>query len=78
MFGIPRLIKRSVSIAGSSTSVMLEPEFWTVLETMAVEKELLLSKLLWEIDMDRRHRSLASACRIACLKWALAKSRKAD
>jgi predicted DNA-binding ribbon-helix-helix protein len=64
------LRKRSVVLAGHATSLALEPEFWKVLETMAVSRSLSLSALLADIDDSRGERPLASACRVAALGYA--------
>ena len=65
------LRKRSVSLAGHATSIALEPEFWGVLETMAVAQGLGLTVLISRIDRGRGPSPLASACRVAALRWAL-------
>ena len=64
------LVKRSLLVAGHATSVALEREFWTVLETMAVQRAVPLSALIAEIDATRAGRPLASACRVAALGFA--------
>ncbi len=63
-----RPVKRSVRIAGHSTSVSLEDEFWQALRGIARERGVSLSSLLTEVDKQRGGRSLASACRIYVLK----------
>ena len=67
---MPRLEKRSVSLAGHATSVALEPEFWAVLEAMAVAEGVSLAALLIQLDGGRGERPLASACRVAALGFA--------
>ena len=64
------LCKRSLIVAGHATSLALEPEFWSALEAAAQARSLTLVRLLAEIDETRSGRSLASACRIAALKFA--------
>ena len=64
------LKKRSITLLGHSTSVALEPEFWEVLEALAHSKRATLTTLIGRIDDERAGRPLASACRIAALKWA--------
>lgn len=64
------LRKRSVSLHGHSTSLALEPEFWVMLEALAVSRAKSLAALIAEIDDDRGGRPLASACRIAALSFA--------
>ena len=66
------LRKRSISLAGHATSLALEPEFWAVLEAMARAQNQSLAGLIIEIDIGRGARPLASACRVAALRWAAA------
>lgn len=61
------LRKRSLLLAGHSTSLALEPEFWAALEAMARERGLSLAGLIASIDKERAGRPLASACRVAAL-----------
>ncbi|MFN3513769.1 MAG: ribbon-helix-helix domain-containing protein [Phenylobacterium sp.] len=67
---MPRLRKRSVLLAGHATSLALEPEFWTVLEKMAAAEGMSLAALIGRIDSGRADRPLASACRVAALRFA--------
>ena len=67
---MPLLRKRSLSLAGHSTSLALEPEFWTVLEAMARSQSTSLSDIIAGIDSQRGERPLASACRLAALAFA--------
>ena len=46
-------VKRSVMIAGHSTSVSLEPVFWAALEAAATELALPINALIARIDADR-------------------------
>ena len=64
------LRKRSLTLAGHSTSLALEPEFWAVLEAMAHARSLSLAALVGEIDAARGERPLASACRVAAITAA--------
>ncbi|AEI37784.1 MAG: ribbon-helix-helix domain-containing protein [Zymomonas mobilis subsp. pomaceae] len=61
-------IKRSVMIAGHSTSVSLEPIFWHALEQAAYQKQLPLNALIAQIDAERMLAeippNLASALRV--------------
>ena len=66
------LRKRSISLSGHATSMALEPEFWAALEGMAATKGLTLAALLVEIDAARGASPLASAARVAALKWVAA------
>jgi predicted DNA-binding ribbon-helix-helix protein len=61
------LEKRSLNLAGHATSVALEPEFWTALETLAAARGVSLAALVRELDQARGERPLASACRVAAL-----------
>jgi predicted DNA-binding ribbon-helix-helix protein len=64
------LEKRSVSLAGHRTSLALEPEFWSALEQMAIERELPLAALIRQIDERRAGSNLSSAVRVEILRWA--------
>jgi predicted DNA-binding ribbon-helix-helix protein len=61
-------IKRSVMIAGHSTSVSLEPIFWEALKRAAEEEKLPISALVARIDVERIAEAepvnLASAIRV--------------
>ena len=67
------LRKRSVVLTGHATSVALEPEFWAVLDRIAVERGLSNAGLLIWVDENRGRRPLASACRILAIEHAAAK-----
>lgn len=64
------LKKRSMTLAGHSTSLALEPEFWAVLDEMAAARGVTSTALIAEFDLNRGDRSLASACRLAALAFA--------
>ncbi|MFI4973030.1 MAG: ribbon-helix-helix domain-containing protein [Caulobacterales bacterium] len=64
------LRKRSVVLAGHATSLALEPEFWATLEALAGSRSLSLASLIADIDGARAGRPLASACRVAALRFA--------
>jgi predicted DNA-binding ribbon-helix-helix protein len=64
------LRKRSLSLAGHTTSLALEPEFWAVLAAMAADRARSLTSVIAEIDAARGPEPLASACRVAALAWA--------
>ena len=64
------LKKRSITLSGHATSVALEPEFWAALDALARAEEVNLTLLIGRIDEGRAGRPLASACRVAALKWA--------
>lgn len=61
------IIKRSVVIAGHSTSVSLEAEFWEALKQMAASRALSLAALIADIDQQRSNPNLSSALRLAVL-----------
>ncbi len=69
-------VKRSMTIAGHTTSISLEPVFWTALEEAAVAMALPLSALVARIDAARiaadEPPNLASAIRC----WLLAERRQ--
>ena len=64
-----RLKKRSVLLSGHATSIALEPEFWAVLDEMAAARDSSLAALIVAIDRGRGERPLASACRVAALRF---------
>ena len=68
-------VKRSVMIAGHSTSISLEPAFWEALREAAEAEGLPLNALVARIDADRIRGSdppnLASAIRV----WLLERAR---
>ena len=61
--------KRSFSIAGHRTSIALEPEFWSGLESMAQARAVSLAGLVKAIDETRQTANLSSALRLAVLAW---------
>ena len=65
-----KLQKRSVRLAGHSTSLSLEEEFWDVLEAAAEADQVPLARLLNLIDQDRDG-PLASAARVYALRRLL-------
>ncbi|HEY1125629.1 MAG TPA: ribbon-helix-helix domain-containing protein [Sphingobium sp.] len=60
-------VKRSMTIAGHTTSISLEPVFWAALEDAARAAQLPLSALVARIDVERLEApeppNLASAIR---------------
>ncbi len=71
MTGEGFLRKRSVSLHGHSTSLALEPEFWTLIEALAKARSVSLAALIASIDDGRAGRPLASACRLAALEFVI-------
>ena len=67
-------VKRSVVIAGHSSSISLEPVFWHALEVSAQERAVPLNALVAEIDAARlevkRPPNLTSAIR----QWLFARA----
>ena len=61
------VIKRSVSIAGHSTSVSLEEAFWEALREIARQRNLSVQALIGEIDSKRAGQNLSSAVRVFVL-----------
>lgn len=73
------LVKRSLSLSGHRTSVALEPEFWTVLDTMAATRQQSFASLVTSLDATRPpERPLASALRVAALMHLQGGVRAAD
>jgi predicted DNA-binding ribbon-helix-helix protein len=68
---MPRLTKRSFTLAGHQTSVALEAAFWTALAEIAARNGQSLSGLVAGIDAAREpDQPLASALRVhALLQW---------
>jgi len=61
------LVKRSVAIAGHSTSVSLEEPFWDGVREIAARRGVTLRALIAEIDADRGDDNLSSAIRLFVL-----------
>ena len=61
------LRKRSVNIAGHSTSLTLEEPFWHDLKRFAAQRGISLNALIAEIDSERRG-NLSSALRLFVLE----------
>ena len=66
------LKKRSVNIAGHSTSVTLEQAFWQALKEIATARRISVSTLIAEIDRARANDpgapNLSSAIRVFILR----------
>ena len=60
--------KHSVKIAGHSTSISMEDEFWDALKSLAETQNRSLTELISEIDSTRGPRNLSSALRVYVLK----------
>ncbi|QPC41872.1 ribbon-helix-helix domain-containing protein [Kaustia mangrovi] len=74
--GSRRPLKRSVVVAGHSTSISLEPEFWDALREIADETDKTLNELITDIDAERAGRGLSSAVRIFVLNYLRDPSRR--
>lgn len=61
-----KVVKRSVTIAGHTTSISLEKPFWDALQALAKEQKRSLAGLIAEID-ERRGTNLSSALRLYVL-----------
>jgi predicted DNA-binding ribbon-helix-helix protein len=74
------IIKRSVTIAGHSTSVSLEQPFWTGLGRIAQAERTSVAALLRRIDAERSesgnaYGNLSSSIRVFVLRWVAEKAR---
>jgi predicted DNA-binding ribbon-helix-helix protein len=66
------IIKRSITIAGHSTSVSLEEEFWQSLQDIASSKNISVAALIRDIDETRVKADgggLSSAIRVFILNY---------
>jgi predicted DNA-binding ribbon-helix-helix protein len=64
------IIKRSVLVRGHKTSVSLEEPFWNGLKEIASSRELPLTAVLQQIDLDRGdNANLSSAVRLFVLEY---------
>ena len=59
--------KRSVTIAGHRTSISLEKEFWEILESISLEQNTSIPKLLEIIEKKSGRQNLTSTIRVFCL-----------
>lgn len=66
------VVKRSLVIAGHSTSVSLEDAFWRALRDVAAARQMSMARLIGEIDRRRNGANLSSAIRVFVLEQALA------
>jgi predicted DNA-binding ribbon-helix-helix protein len=64
------VVKRSVTIAGHSTSVSLEAAFWDALRDLARRRGVSVQSLIGEIDSARGAQNLSSAIRVFVLRAA--------
>jgi predicted DNA-binding ribbon-helix-helix protein len=66
--------KRSIVIAGRTTSISLEDTFWKALREIAGNLQITLSSLVASIDSERQHGNLSSAIRLFILDYYQKKS----
>lgn len=62
------VVKRSLLVAGHSTSISLEQDFWDGLKAIAAERNTSVASLVAAIDADRHAANLSSAIRVFVLK----------
>lgn len=62
-----KVVKRSVTIAGHTTSISLEEPFWSALRRLAKVEGRSLAALITDID-ERRGTNLSSALRLYVLE----------
>lgn len=65
------VVKRSLVVAGHSTSVSLEDAFWRALRDMATARGCSVARLVGQIDSTRADANLSSAIRVFVLQEAL-------
>ncbi|MBI1954155.1 MAG: ribbon-helix-helix domain-containing protein [Proteobacteria bacterium] len=65
------ILKRTVTIAGHTTSISLEEEFWQALKKIAHLKGISVSQLILEIDQQTTSskRNLSSEIRVFVLQF---------
>jgi predicted DNA-binding ribbon-helix-helix protein len=68
-------VKRSVAIAGHSTSISLEPVFWQALVEAAAELSLPLSALVARIDAERIEADIPANLASAIRVWLFERAR---
>ncbi|MCZ8102588.1 MAG: ribbon-helix-helix domain-containing protein [Burkholderiales bacterium] len=61
------VVKRTVRIAGHTTSVSIEEPFWDALKDIARSRGVSLNGLVAAIDAERTTTNLSSAIRLAVL-----------
>jgi predicted DNA-binding ribbon-helix-helix protein len=58
------VIKRSIVIGGHRTCVSLEDAFWDGLKEIGHDRNIHLSEIVRNIDVERQHCNLSSAIRL--------------
>ena len=61
------VVKRSIVLAGHTTSVSLEDAFWEGLKDIANIEHKTLTELVGDIDVERKQANLSSAIRLFVL-----------
>ncbi len=64
-----KVVKRSVTIAGHTTSISLEKPFWDALKALAKDQGRSINALIMDID-EKRGTNLSSALRLYALHHA--------
>ena len=64
----PRILKRSIAVAGHRTSVSLEAAFWEALREIAGARGVSVQRLVGEVDASRGSQNLSSALRVFVLQ----------
>lgn len=72
------VIKRSLLIAGHSTSVSVEEPFWAELKRIAAVRGMSLAALVAEVDQGRKRQNLSSAIRVFVLREVGARAAPPD
>lgn len=74
--------KRSITLKGHRTSILLEPEFWAAIERAAQRRGQSLAALISDIDARRTNEGsaggLASALRVFALQESSGRGGEAD
>jgi len=66
--GSPKVVKRSIVIAGHRTSVSMEEAFWAALKRIAASDGISLAALVAQVDAARGEANLSSALRVFALE----------
>ena len=75
---LTKMRKRSISIRGHRTSILLEPEFWAVLDAAAAARSISLPALIAEVDQSRLKQAPAPGLASSLRVFALAAARYPD
>ena len=66
--------KKSISLFGHNTSILLEEDFWQALQDIAQRQETTVRKIISDLDLPttdapNKARNLASRIRVYCLNY---------